>query len=348
MSEHDARPEGWWSPPSRPWSPPPPAEANGLSEPPVQAPPVPAGQNAAAPLFAGHQPWTPQPPAGPFLAPPADTGFEGQRQAPPGWGVPPRDDGPSQGQRRGVVGTLGAIGLFLAKYGFVLLKFGKLAPTAISMIIAVGVYTLFYGWKFAVGIVVLIFIHEMGHVVLGRFLGIPVSLPIFLGPFGAVTTFKRPLTDLREEAITAIGGPVLGTLAALGCALLGASTTGYFHGLLFALAYIGFAINLFNLLPINPLDGGRVANAVSVWANIVGLGIAGVLLLITLATGATNPFLIVILLIGSFSTYKRFKARRRGEGPPMLPGATRLTIGVAYVAMLAVTSIGMGLTHALR
>lgn len=321
---------------------------------------MPAGQSAAAPLFPGHRPWSPQPvpggPApggwdrpqtGPFPTP-GGAETDGLGQAPAGHDQPRREAGPSQGQRRGLVGTLGAVGLFLAKYGLILLKFGKLAPTAISMIIAVGVYTLFYGWKFAVGIVVLIFIHEMGHVALGAFLGIPVSLPIFLGPFGAVTTFKRPLTNLREEAITAIGGPVLGTLAALGCALLGASTTGYFHGLLFAIAYIGFAINLFNLLPINPLDGGRVANAVSVWANVVGLAIAAALLLITLATGAANPFLIVILLIGGLSTYKRFRARRRGEGPPVLPGATRLTIGLAYVAMLGVTSVGMGITHALR
>ncbi len=247
-----------------------------------------------------------------------------------------------------MLGTLGAIGIFLAKYGFVLLKFGKLGTTAISMVIAIGFYTLFYGWKFAVGIVLLIFIHEMGHVLLGRFLGIPVSLPVFLGPFGAVSTFKRPVTDLREEAITAIGGPVLGTAAALGCALLGASTTGYFHGLLFALAYFGFLINLFNLLPINPLDGGRVANAVSVWANVAGLGIAALLLVTTLYAGATNPFLVLILLIGGYSTYKRFRSRRRGEGPPILPGRTRLTIGVAYLAMLTITSVGMGITHALR
>jgi len=326
MSEHDERPEGWWSPPSRPWSPAPPVEGSP----------------------AGSSPWTPQPPVAPVPAVvPVSAGGDGD-QSGPAWADPRHQPGPSPRQRRGLLGTLGAVGVFLAKYGFILLKFGKLAPTAISMVIAVGVYTLFYGWKFAVGIVVLIFIHEMGHVVLGRFLGIPVSLPVFLGPFGAVTTFKRPLTDLREEAITAIGGPVLGTLAALGCALLGASTTGYFHGLLYALAYIGFAINLFNLLPINPLDGGRVANAVSVWANLVGLAIAGALLLFTLATGATNPFLIVILLIGGFSTAKRFRARRRGEGPPVLPGSTRLVIGVAYVAMLAITSVGMGLTHALR
>jgi len=246
-----------------------------------------------------------------------------------------------------VVGALAAIGLFLAKYGFILLKFAKLAPTALSMVVALGFYTLLFGWQFAIGVIALIFVHEMGHVLAGRLLGIPVSLPVFLGPLGAVTFFKRPITDLREEAITAIGGPLLGTLGTIACTFLATSMPrGRLHDLLLALAYFGFAINLFNLLPLNPLDGGRVANAVSVWANVVGLGIAGVLLLLTVAAGIPNPFLLVILVLGGISTVSRFRSRRRGEGPPPLPVGTRALIGIAYAAMLAITAVGMGATHA--
>jgi Zn-dependent protease len=269
--------------------------------------------------------WQPYPQYAPVPAPP-----------------PPPPPGPAARRSQGGLlgGLVAAIAAFF-KYGIVLLKVGKLLPTLVSMVVALFFYTIFFGWQFAVGLVLLILVHEIGHVLVSRWQGLPMSLPVFLGPFGAFTRMHAAPRDARQEAIVAIGGPVFGSLAALVCfAWALAIPYGHFHFLLLALAYFGFFINLFNLIPMSPLDGGRVATAVSKWMNVVGIVImAAVALLLN------NPFAILILIIGVITTVQRFRNAARGLEPRSVPFGTRAAIGTAWLAMLAVCVVGMSLAH---
>jgi Zn-dependent protease len=365
------------------FTPPPPSPGGGTppQEPPEAAPrESPYGTPAAAPDW--HQPPIPygqpaadphQPPAPPGYGPPpggdfGSAGYDPYRGSrPPGYvpgayapggyapagyvpggGVPGtygQPPAPAKPKRRG--GTIGsaiaAAAAFLSKFGLLIFKLGKIGPTAISMLFSLVIYTAIFGWRFAVGFVLLILIHETGHVLFARMEGLPMSLPIFLGPFGAMTVLKAPPRDMRQEAIIAIGGPLFGTCAAAGFFFLGLDVFGgQTRDLLLALAYSGFFLNLFNLMPINPLDGGRVANAVTRWANVVGLVLIGLILLFFIASGSTpNPFLIIILVIGGISTYQRFRSSGRHEGPPPVPAGTRAVIGAGYLAMIAFAAIGM-------
>ena len=175
-------------------------------------------------------------------------------------------------RREGIAGGIAA-GLFaFLKYGLFLVKFGTFGPTLITMLIAIWFYTLFFGPAFAIGLVVLILVHELGHFIVARWMGLPARLPIFIGPLGAVTSLRRSPGDAGKSGIIALAGPALGTVAALLCFLLaGAATPGYFRYLLLALAYFGCFLNLINLIPVGFLDGAKVADAIPKWMNVVGL-----------------------------------------------------------------------------
>jgi Zn-dependent protease len=252
----------------------------------------------------------------------------------------------SQQRRGGLAGGILAAVAWLFKSGFVLLKFGKLSGTFISFGLSLLIYIGLFGWQFGLGALLLIAIHESGHMLFARAQRLPVSAPFFLFGFGAVVT-TRGFRDARQEAIVAIGGPVVGTAAALLCYLFALSLPeGQTRYLFLALAYWGCLINLFNLIPMSPLDGGRVASAVSRWANVAGIGIILVLIAGYSASGAPlNPFLVIILLFGIFSTVGRFRRARAGLDPPPLPSHIRLTIGLAYVAMLVISAVGMSAAH---
>jgi Zn-dependent protease len=137
-----------------------------------------------------------------------------------------------------VVGLLAKLGS-LAKFGIVFVAFGG--------------YALIWGWRFGLGVVLLIFVHEMGHFVEARREGLNPSWPVFIPFLGAYVKFTRG--NPWQTARVAIAGPILGGVAALACYLV-ARADG--SDLLMALAYFGMVINLFNLIPIGPLDGGAV------------------------------------------------------------------------------------------
>ena len=275
--------------------------------------------------------------------PPVFTWQPSPSTTPPWLPAPPpqRPVAPNRGREGGIVSAIGAGLVLFFKYGFLLLKVAKLGPTLISMVVALFFYTLFFGWEFAIGIVLLILVHESGHVIVSRQQGIPMSLPVFLGPFGAFTRMHQQPRDARQEAIIAIGGPVFGAAAAFACFLWAlAIPAGHFHYLLLALAYFGFFMNLFNLIPMSPLDGGRVANAISKWMNVVGIAIMAVV-----AFWLSNPFAIIILILGIFTTWQRFRNARRGLEPASVPPSTRFAVGIAWMTMLAVCLVGMSLAH---
>ncbi len=186
----------------------------------------------------------------------------------------------------------------------ILLKMGK--PLA-TMIVSVGAYALIFPWTFAVGFVLLMFVHELGHVWAARRRGVPVSAPFFIPFLGALILLKRNPKDAETEAYIGIGGPLLGTAGAFVCFAL-----GWWSGqeIWYALAYTGFFLNLINLLPVHPLDGGRIVVAVSRWLWLVGV-VGGPILIWRFG----NMIFLLIWLMFLWELYKRF-FRDKGRGVP--------------------------------
>jgi Zn-dependent protease len=165
------------------------------------------------------------------------------------------------------------------------LKFGVAAAKFGSIFVAVGGYALIWGWKFAVGFVLLILVHELGHFVEAKRQGLNPSLPVFIPFLGAYVAIKDARLNPWQHALVAIAGPIAGGVGAAGVWLAGEA---YDSSLLRALGYTGFLLNLFNLLPVGFLDGGAIARAFRYLrrggapgrAYVVGAAYAGVALLL--------------------------------------------------------------------
>lgn len=154
---------------------------------------------------------------------------------------------------------------------FLLLKGGAILKALIpagTMLLSVAVYAWIYGWPYAVGFVGLIFVHEMGHYLAARQRGLDVGTPTFIPFVGAWIELKQRPHNVETEAYVGLAGPLVGTLGALACYFAGRELNS---SLLLALAYSGFILNLFNLIPVSPLDGGRVTAVLSPRIWFVGL-----------------------------------------------------------------------------
>ena len=147
----------------------------------------------------------------------------------------------------------------LVALGFLLFKFGAFAVKFFGIFISVGGYALLFGLKFAVGFVLLILVHELGHFVEARRQGLNPALPVFIPFLGAYVAMKNAPFDPWRNLLVSAAGPFAGGLASLGVWLVGESTDSRF---LVALAYTGFLLNLFNLIPLRPLDGGFIWRSV--------------------------------------------------------------------------------------
>ena len=245
-----------------------------------------------------------------------------------------------------LVGPLLLLGAFLAKFKGVLLVLPKLKlfTTSASMLVSVAAYALIWGWRFAVGFVLLLFVHELGHVIQLRREGIPASAPLFIPFLGAVVSAKSLGGNALAEARVGLAGPVLGTAAALALIPV-AEATG--SDLIQALAFVGLFLNLFNLLPIVPLDGGRAMAAMAPWMWFVGF--AG---LVALTFARPNPILLLILLFGGMETWRRWKQRRAGGEESAayyrVKPAHRAIVAAVYLGLIAVCAIGMDATFVER
>src|SRR5262249_53429981 len=163
----------------------------------------------------------------------------------------------------GPLAALAAVVAVKAKALIGLLKFaslGKLALTSISMLAMIWIYALRGGLPFAVGFVLLLLIHEMGHAIAIRRAGLNAGWPVFIPGLGAFITLKEVPTSRVMEAEIGYAGPLFGTAASLAVAALYLVTRSE---LCLSLAYTGFFLNLFNMIPLHPLDGGRVAQVFS-------------------------------------------------------------------------------------
>jgi Zn-dependent protease len=239
---------------------------------------------------------------------------------------------------------LGPIGVLLAtllKYLPFLVKFGLVAlKTGGTMLISMWVYALLYGWWFAVGFVVCIFVHELGHVFMAWRLGVPASAPIFIPGMGALILQKRAARSAWDQALIGIGGPAAGTVAGLVCLYIHQITGS---PLMLALAYTSFFLNLFNLAPVVPLDGGWITGAISPRIWLIGM----VGMVAAFLTGRVHNPMILLLLIMSFP--RLWRGLTTGES--MHPGAEpttppqRLWMGIAYVGLAGLLFWLMGHTH---
>ena len=281
---------------------------------------------------------------------------------PPGWTLeppslggtptpaPPPDDAFGRPRRSWIREKLGAAGAAIialfAKLKAILLFLPKikLLSTAGTALVSVAAYSLIWGWPFAAGFVVLIFIHEMGHVVALRRHGIKASAPMFIPFMGAVIWARSLGDDALTEAGVGLAGPYFGAAASAVVAIVGLATHS---GLLEALGYIGFLLNLFNLLPVVPLDGGRAMAAMAPWMWFVGFGA-----LVTLEFITPNPILLIICLVAAYDLYHRWQKRK---SPTMMQTAyyrvtprNRIIIGAAYLGLIVALAIGMHFTYVHR
>jgi Zn-dependent protease len=269
--------------------------------------------------------------------------------APPGGPVPPLGPPPplAPSRRSRVREKLTAAGAailaLLAKLKAVLLFLPKikLLSTAGTALVSVAAYSLFWGWEFAAGFVVLIFIHEMGHVIALRHHGIKASAPMFIPFMGAVVWARSLGDDALTEARVGLAGPYFGAAAAAVVATVGLATNSAF---LEALGYIGFLLNLFNLLPVVPLDGGRAMAAIAPWMWFVGFG--GVVLLEFLEP---NPILLIICLFAGFDLYHRWQKRRAPSAAQTayyrVSPRNRALVGAAYLGLIVALVVGMHFTY---
>jgi Zn-dependent protease len=170
-------------------------------------------------------------------------------------------------------------------------KWGKLLTSGGSMLLSLAVYATIWGWRYAAGFVALLFAHEMGHLVAARQRGLKVGAPAFIPFVGAWIALEGEPVDVETEAYVAIAGPVVGTIAALAVYLWARSEDS---GLPLAIAYSGLFLNLFNLLPVSPLDGGRVTAVLSprVW-------FLGVPMLLALMLYRPSPMLLIVAVLAA-------------------------------------------------
>ena len=262
--------------------------------------------------------------------------------------------GPFAPERRPLYRRIGtallAVGALIVKFGaklkvlLVALPKLKLLSTSGSMLVSIGAYSLIWGWRFAVGFVLLLLVHELGHVIQLRREGVPASAPLFIPFLGAVVGMKRLPDNALAEARVGLAGPVLGSLGAAALIPVYLATDNHFWQ---ALAFTGLFLNLINLLPVLPLDGGRAMAAMAPWMWFVGFAA-----MIGVAVAFPNPVILLILLFAGLETWRRWKQRRAGDEAQRayyrVPPAARLAVAGVYVGLIVALAVGLDATHVPR
>jgi Zn-dependent protease len=207
-------------------------------------------------------------------------------------------------------------------------KLGKVLLTAGTMLLSIISYAWIFGWQYAAGFVLLIFVHEMGHYAAARRCGLAVGAPTFIPFVGAWIQLKELPHDVETEAYVGFAGPLFGSLAALGCYFLARQTGSM---LLLALAYAGFFLNLFNLIPLSPFDGGRITAIISprVW-------FLGVPILVGLFLYRPSPLLIMMAIMAAPQAMKAWKYDPSAAENAVYYSVSleqRITYGIYYLGL---------------
>ena len=258
----------------------------------------------------------------------------------------PSPPAPEPSRAKRWFGPAFVIGLGILKFGaklkvlLLLLPKLKVLTTSASMLVSVAAYALIWGWSFAAGFVALLFVHEMGHVIQMKREGVKVSGMLFVPFLGAAVGARSMGGNALAEARIGLAGPVLGTLATAALIPIAEAQDSDF---LRALAFTGFFLNLFNLAPVVPLDGGRAMAAMAPW-----MWFAGFAAMLGFFVLFPNPILVLILLLGGMETWRRWKTRKQGlegnEAYYRVKPVHRLAVATAYVALIAICAVGMDLT----
>jgi Zn-dependent protease len=253
-------------------------------------------------------------------------------------GSPERQPPPRRpGSGKGLFGILGAVGLVLLKFIGPILIFLK---TGGSMLLSIFAYSAVFhwSWQLATAIVFLIFVHEMGHVIAAGLLGMPVSAPLFIPFIGASITMKQNPRDAWSEALMAYGGPFAGCIGSWIAFVVALHTDTDW---LLPAASISFVVNLFNMIPVPPLDGGRICAAVSPWFWIIGLVLLGASVVLFHAWNS-----IIILVIVLLVAIPRLKQTLFGATSPAMAAyynthiSNRLTMALMYLGLIAALLLG--------
>jgi Zn-dependent protease len=212
------------------------------------------------------------------------------------------------------------------------LKFGKLLTTGGTMLLSLVIYASIWGWRYAAGFIALLFTHEMGHFIAAKQRGLNVGAPTFIPFLGAWIDLKEQPRDVETEAHVAIGGPLLGTVGAFAVYF---AAQEYDNKLLLAIAYSGFFLNLFNMLPMSPLDGGRITAVLGprIW-------FLGAPLMLGLLAWRPSPALFIVVL---FAAPQLMKAWRYDKNAP----ENQAYYGIPAAKKLEYTAMYLGLTGAL-
>ncbi len=217
----------------------------------------------------------------------------------------------------------------------------KLLTSSGSMLVSIAAYSLIWGWRFALGFVLLLFVHEMGHVIQLRREGIKASAPVFIPFLGAAIWSKSLGDNALAEARVGLAGPILGSAGAAALIPV-AQATG--NELFQALAFTGLLLNLFNLLPVLPLDGGRAMAAMAPWMWFVGFAV-----MVAAAVTFPNPIILLVLLFGGLETWRRWKLRRQAGAEQQayyrVKPVHRLMVGAVYIGLIALLAFGIWGTH---
>jgi Zn-dependent protease len=244
------------------------------------------------------------------------------------------------------LGPVAAVGViivkFFAKLKFFILPALKFLPILLksggTMLISIWVYATVFGWRFAVGFVLLMFVHECGHLLVAKKFGLPVSAPVFIPFMGAFILLKEQPRNAWMEACVGIGGPILGSLGALTCNSLGEA---FDSPLLMVLALSGYTLNLFNLVPVGFLDGGRIVTALSRW-----LWIPGFVVLIWFGWKYPNFIIWVMVLLSLPRILSLFRKRTEEEQRYFeVTPSQRWTMSILYFGLIALLILAMDLAH---
>lgn len=229
--------------------------------------------------------------------------------------------------RRGRLSAIAAaivVGLAKLKTALLFALHLPFLGAGLSLLLSTFVYGLSFGWAFGIGFAVLLLVHELGHYVAIRAYGMSAGLPIFIPFMGAAIFLRERPQSPKQEYVIAAAGPFLGTLASGAAAALGLLLRAPLY---MSLAYFGFFLQAFNLIPVWPLDGGRMVSAID--RRIWWLGIP-VLLLMTITAHSPIALVIAALLLWQF-----FAARHKGAAPDLpIPPAARLLFGTGWLGLL--------------
>ncbi len=255
----------------------------------------------------------------------------------------PRSQGPIR-RRLSAIGAAIVAALAKLKAILLLLPKVKLLASSGTILVSLVAYALLWGFPFAAGFIALLFIHEMGHAIALRREGIKASWPMFIPFLGAVIAARSLGNNATAEARVGLAGPILGSIGAAACVLVWHATG---NDLWRALAFTGFFLNLFNLLPVVPLDGGRAMAAMAPWMWFVGFAA-----MIPLAIIFPNPIILLILIFAGFETYKRWQQRRAGglaqEAYYRVRPLDRALVAAVYLSLVALLVVGMHATLVAR